>query len=88
MKFKRAIIYNTFTVRGQTAIDPIDDLHEAGSLIRHLMEHYDGTGSPDKLEAKNIPIGSRFPIGSRIIALAEHIDRHLHAGYYGTLESL
>lgn len=76
------IIYNSFTVRGQTAIGPIDELREAGIILRHLLEHYDGTGGPDRLAGDNIPIGSR------IIALAEHIDRHLNAGDYGTLEQI
>ncbi|MCD6525680.1 MAG: response regulator [Desulfuromonas sp.] len=76
------IIYNTFTVRGQTAIGPIDDLREAGIILRHLMERYDGKGGPDQLTGDNIPIGSR------IIALAEHIDRHLNAGDCGTLEQI
>ncbi|PLX90916.1 MAG: phosphohydrolase [Desulfuromonas sp.] len=75
-------IYNSFSVRGQTAIDPIVELRQAGIIIRHLMENYDGSGSPDRLK------GTDIPIGSRIIRLAEHIDRQLCAGRYGTLEQI
>lgn len=74
--------YNTFTVRGQTAIDSITELREAGTLIRHLLENFDGHGSPDQL------CGTAIPVGSRIIALAEQIDRQLSAGCYGTLEDV
>jgi len=62
-------IYWKHTVRGQTAVDAIEDLREAGILIRHHHEWYDGTGYPDGLSAVKIPIGSR------IIHIADFIDR-------------
>lgn len=63
--------YLQHTVRGQMAIDAITDLRGAGLLIRHHHEHFDGGGYPDALQ------GSAIPLGSRIIALADFIDRNL-----------
>ncbi len=74
------IIFSSYTVRSQTAIDPIVDLRAAGVIIRHIMEHYDGRGLPDKLK------GGKIPIGSRIVAIAEHLDRRISAGHSGSLE--
>lgn len=76
------LIFSSYTVRGQTAIDPIVDLRAAGVIIRHILERYDGKGYPDKLK------GDKIPIGSRIIAIAEHIDRHISGGHSGTLERI
>ena len=61
--------YCLHPVRGQTAIDNIEDLRKAGILIRHHHESHDGTGFPDKLQ------GAAIPLGSRIIAMADYIDR-------------
>ncbi len=62
-------LYCSHSVRGQTAIDSIEDLREAGILIRHHHERYDGRGYPDRLQ------GSDVPLGARIIAVADFIDR-------------
>lgn len=61
--------YCLHPVRGQTAIDSIEDLRKAGILIRHHHESYDGTGFPDNLR------GAAIPLGARIIAMADYIDR-------------
>lgn len=61
--------YRLHPVRGQAALDGIEDLREAALLIRHHHEHLDGSGYPDGLA------GDRIPLGARIIALADHIDR-------------
>ncbi len=63
--------YMTHPVRGQTAIDSIEDLREAGILIRHHHESYNGTGFPDGLS------GTDIPLGSRIIAVADFVDRRI-----------
>lgn len=63
--------YAKHSVRGQAAIDSIEDLRKAGVLIRHHHERYDGTGFPDGLRAEAIPIGAR------IIAIADFIDKEL-----------
>ncbi len=74
------IIYDMYTVRGQTTLDPIAELRSASVIIRHIMENYDGSGTPDKLK------GDKIPLGSRIIAIAEHIDRQLGSGAFATLD--
>jgi len=61
--------YRMHAVRGQATLDSIRDLRPAGLLIRHHHENFDGSGFPDRLAKTDIPIGSR------IIALADHLDR-------------
>lgn len=61
--------YMLHPVRGQAAIDSIEDLREAGILIRHHHESYNGKGFPDRLKGDNIPLGSR------IIAMADAVDK-------------
>lgn len=62
--------YFLHPVRGQAAVDAIEDLRGAGLLIRHHHETFDGSGFPDGLKADQIPPGAR------IIAMADFIDRH------------
>ncbi|HEX9079467.1 MAG TPA: HD domain-containing phosphohydrolase, partial [Desulfuromonadaceae bacterium] len=61
--------YQQHTVRGQMAIDAIEDLRPAGLLIRHHHENFDGSGFPDGLA------GEAIPLGARIIAFADCLDR-------------
>jgi response regulator RpfG family c-di-GMP phosphodiesterase len=61
--------YRMHAIRGQAAMDYITDLRPAGVLIRHHHENFDGSGFPDGLAKADIPLGSR------IIALADHLDR-------------
>ena len=61
--------YSMHPVRAQLLLDTIIELRPAAILIRHHHEHFDGTGFPDKLSGDNIPLGSR------IIAFADQIDR-------------
>lgn len=60
--------YMLHPVRGQMAIDAIEDLRKAGVLIRHHHESYDGSGFPDKLK------GADISVGARIISLADFFD--------------
>ena len=55
-------------VRGQAAIDTVEGLRPAGILIRHHHENYDGSGFPDSLKKKEIPLGAR------IISIADYIE--------------
>ncbi|RJQ44150.1 MAG: response regulator [Nitrospiraceae bacterium] len=64
--------YMQHSVRGQAAIDQVEDLRDAGVLIRHHHEWYNGTGFPDKLS------GDHIPLGARIICLADFIDRTIN----------
>ncbi|MBI5098878.1 MAG: response regulator [Nitrospirae bacterium] len=61
--------YMRHPVRGQAAIDSIEDLRESGILIRHHHEWYNGTGFPDQLSGKKIPLGAK------IIAIADFTDK-------------
>lgn len=61
--------YQQHPIRGQVAIDTIEGLRPAGMLIRHHHENLDGSGFPDRLA------GDAIPLGARIIAFADHIDK-------------
>ncbi len=62
-------VYSQHPVRGQTAIDSIEDLRNIGVVIRHHHEWHNGDGFPDKLS------GEKIPLGARIISIADFIDR-------------
>ena len=68
--------YLLHPVRGQAALDSIEDLRQAGNIIRSHHETFDGTGFPDQLK------GNKIPLGARIIAAADFFDRTfaLHQG--------
>jgi putative nucleotidyltransferase with HDIG domain len=61
--------YMQHPVRGQAAVDSIEDLRPAGVLIRHHHEWFNGYGYPDRLS------GGKIPAGARIIAIADFIDK-------------
>jgi len=68
--------YVKHPVRGQAAIDCIEDLREAGILVRHHHEWYNGQGFPDGLK------GDQIPIGARIISIADGFDRAVQGGLH------
>lgn len=76
MNQNEMVEYMKHPVRGQSAIEFIEDLRPAGILIRHHHERFDGAGFPDKLAKDSIPVGAR------IIAAADFIDRAI-GGYAG-----
>jgi response regulator RpfG family c-di-GMP phosphodiesterase len=61
--------YSQHPIRAQLLLDNIEELRPAALLIRHHHEHMDGTGFPDKIS------GEKIPIGARIIAFADQIDK-------------
>ncbi len=61
--------YRLHPVRGQVTVDTIEGFQEIGILIRHHHENVDGSGYVDGLKKDAIPVGSR------IIALADAVDR-------------
>lgn len=71
--------YEKHPVRGQEAIDAIGELHRQGIVIRHHHERFDGKGFPDQLK------GNDIPIGARIIAMADFVDKNVrkHQGDSG-----
>ncbi len=64
--------YVKHPVRGQAAIDSIEELREHGILVRHHHEWYNGKGFPDGLK------GETIPLGARIISISDKFDRLLH----------
>lgn len=60
--------YIKHPLRGQAAVDVIEDLRPAGLIIRSHHEHYDGTGFPDGLKKKEIPQAAL------ILTLVDYID--------------
>ena len=71
MNFAEREEYLQHPVRGQAAIDRIEELREAGMIIRAHHENYNGSGFPDGLKKADIPLGAR------IIALADYIDKEI-----------
>ncbi len=67
-------LYSQHPVRGQMAIDGITDLRQAGTLIRHHHENFNGSGFPDHL------VGDQIPLGARILAYADQLDRVASSG--------
>ena len=63
--------YEKHTIRGQAAVDSIEDLRKAGVVIRHHHEHYNGTGFPDQIKRKDIPVEAR------IIAIIDYVDKRV-----------
>jgi response regulator RpfG family c-di-GMP phosphodiesterase len=61
--------YCQHPVRAQLLIDPIEELRPSGILIRHHHEKFDGSGFPDHLA------GAAIPLGARVIAYADLVDR-------------
>lgn len=53
---------------GEIVVTPMEFLKEAGPIIRHHHERYDGSGYPDGLS------GEHIPIVSRILAVADAYD--------------
>ncbi len=67
--------YKLHPIRGQVAVDAIEGFQEIGIFIRHHHERVDGCGYPDSLKKKAIPVGSR------IIALADAVDRLANSSF-------
>lgn len=64
-------IFQQHPIRGQSAIDAVEELRPAGILIRHHHEQYNGNGYPDRLAKDEIPLGAR------IIGFANYVDREM-----------
>jgi HD-GYP domain-containing protein (c-di-GMP phosphodiesterase class II) len=47
-------------VAGERILQRIPDLAVIAPVVRHEHEHWDGTGYPDRLRERKIPIGSRI----------------------------
>ena len=54
--------------RGASIVRKIGLTDRVAAAVRHLDEHWDGSGYPDRLQGKAIPLLSRF------LAVAQHLD--------------
>ena len=54
--------------RGENILSPVIELKEIARIVRSHHERYDGTGYPDKLKGREIPLGAR------IMAIADTYD--------------
>ncbi len=52
-------------IYGEDIVGALQELRQAGKLIRHHHERWDGSGYPDRLE------GEEIPLGARVIAVAD-----------------
>jgi response regulator RpfG family c-di-GMP phosphodiesterase len=69
-------IISEHPVLGQSCISAISGFEEIGAIVRHHHENYDGSGFPDKL------LERRIPLGARIIRVADAFDRHAFVNGY------
>lgn len=67
-------------MRAAEQLDTVPALRRVAHLVKHQLERYDGTGSPDALR------GDRIPLGSRILAIASAFDLLLSCGADRPLE--
>jgi len=62
-------------------IKPLTRYHNVGLILSSYHEHYDGSGYPNKLKGRNIPLGAR------ILALAEaYVSMIDHRSYRDALQ--
>ena len=54
--------------RGESILQPVVELKEIARIVRAHHEHYDGSGYPDALKGREIPLGAR------IMAVADAYD--------------
>jgi response regulator RpfG family c-di-GMP phosphodiesterase len=69
-------------ILGQSCVQAINGFEEIGLVIRHHHEHFDGTGYPDHLCDKQIPLGSR------LIRIADAFDHKAYSGGYPSMRIL
>lgn len=69
----------------ETAAQSAELMAEAGfpraavRAVRHMHEHWDGSGGPDQLRAANIPMGAR------VLSVADSVDHYASAWLQGGL---
>ncbi|AOE86377.1 HD domain-containing phosphohydrolase [Pseudomonas sp. TCU-HL1] len=52
--------YCRYPAQGESLLMALEPLHDAGRLIRHHQERWNGTGFPDHLHGEEIPFGARL----------------------------
>lgn len=69
-------------ILGQSCVSGIADFEDVGMIIRHHHENFDGTGYPDGLREKGIPLGAR------VVRLADEFDKQSFVKGYPTMKAL
>lgn len=67
-------VYRTYVTRGSKILRELQIADGLADAVLHQREHYDGTGYPDGLAGESIPQLSR------IVAVADYVDRHRQRG--------
>jgi putative two-component system response regulator len=67
---------------GAQLLDGVDQWRGAQSVVRHHHERYDGAGYPNRLRARDIPLGAR------IVAVADAVDVMITGRPYSRARSL
>jgi putative nucleotidyltransferase with HDIG domain len=75
-----AKVYRTHPHMGEETLNTLDDMQGVAAIIRSHHEYFNGTGFPEGLTGKNIPIGAR------IVAIVEAYEE-LQSGDYAKHES-
>ena len=52
--------YNSFYGKGATLLEKVKELANVANIIKHIPEHYNGLGVPERLSQEDIPLGSRI----------------------------
>ena len=60
MSSEQKLSFLNHALEGQNLLKGIDPLNNAGLMIRHQYEYYDGSGQPGGLAGDAIPLGSRI----------------------------
>lgn len=69
-------IVSQHSVIGAEMVEQLKFLHDISPIIRHHHERWDGTGYPDGLSGKQIPLGAR------ILAVCAAYDAMIHSRAY------
>ena len=69
-------------ILGQSCVSNINGFEEIGIIIRHHHENYNGSGYPDNIREK------RIPLGSRIIRIANEFDKLSFENGYPSMNKL
>lgn len=73
MSESEASEYRQHPLRSEEMFRNVEELTGILPLIRHHHESYDGSGFPDGLR------GEAIPLGARLIAIADHIEKSAHS---------
>ncbi len=53
-------VIEQYTITGERLLKTYAGLEDVALIIRHILEHLDGSGFPDNLKGESIPLGSRI----------------------------